>query len=63
MEVKSGGTAAYRSLRMQVEKFDEATAMPCVRRASELLEKAFDGALLLKLMEFAVLYSLSRFDK
>jgi hypothetical protein len=52
--VKSGDDVAYQSLRKQVEHYDEETAMPCVRKATQILDRELDEALLRKLMEFAV---------
>jgi hypothetical protein len=52
--VKSGDDAAYRSARKQHEQYSEKLAMPCVRKASQLLGSEVDEALLEKLIAFAI---------
>ena len=52
--VRAGDEARYRALRKQTEQYDEATAMPCVRKTQALLEKRDERALLRKLMEFTI---------
>lgn len=54
--VKAVDDPKYQDLRKQVERYGEETAMPCVRKAVELLEREPDEALLRKLMDFAVSY-------
>jgi len=53
---KSGDDARYQDLRKQVERYGEETAMPCVRKAQQFLERESDEALLRKLMDFTVSY-------
>jgi hypothetical protein len=50
----SNDESAYKALRKQNEHYSEETALPCVRRAVELLDYELDDALLRKLMEYAV---------
>lgn len=52
--VNSGDEAAYKALRKQNEQYSEETALPCVRRAVELLDHELEEVLLRKLMEYAV---------
>ena len=54
--VKAGDHARYQDLRKQVERYDEETAMPCVRKALQFLERESDEALVRKLMDFTVSY-------
>jgi len=52
--VNSGDEAAYKGLRKQNEQYSEEAALPCVRRAVELLDHELDEVLLRRLMEYAV---------
>jgi hypothetical protein len=51
--VGSGDEAAYKALRKQNEQYSEEVALPCVRRAVELLDHELDEVLLRRLMEYA----------
>ena len=52
--VKSGDEAAYRSLRLQHEQYSEVVAMPCLRKASQLLGREVQQPLLDKLVVFSI---------
>jgi hypothetical protein len=49
----SDDEASYKALRTQNERYSEQTALPCVRRAIDLLDQQFDEALLRGLMGYA----------
>ncbi|MDC8785898.1 hypothetical protein [Roseateles koreensis] len=52
--VNVGNETAYRALRKQNEQYGEETALPCVRRAVEILDEALDEPLLQRLMAYAI---------
>jgi len=52
--VNSGDGTTYKALRKQNEQYGEETALPCVRRAVEMLDREFDEGLLRALMAYAV---------
>lgn len=52
--VRSGDEAAYRSLRQQHELYSEDVAMPCLRKASQLLARGVDKPLLEKSVAFSI---------
>lgn len=52
--VISGDEATYKALRRQNEQYSEEAALPCVRRAVDLLDQQLDEALLRLLMAYAV---------
>lgn len=52
--VKSGDEAAYRSMRQQHEQYSEDVAMPCLRKASQLLAREVDEPLLEKSVAFSI---------
>ncbi|KQU78956.1 MULTISPECIES: hypothetical protein [unclassified Rhizobacter] len=52
--VNSGDGTTYKTLRRQNEQYSEKTALPCVRRAVDMLDREFDEGLLRALMAYAV---------
>lgn len=52
--VKAGDEAAYRSLRQQHEQYSENVAMPCLRKASQLIAHEVDEPLLEKSIAFSI---------
>lgn len=44
----------YRRLRKEIEQYDEEMLMPCVRRASQLMSRHSNPALMHKLMELVI---------
>lgn len=52
--VKSADEAAYRSLQQQHEQYSEDVAMPCLRKASQLLAREVDEPLLEKSVAFSI---------
>lgn len=52
--VKAGDEAAYRSLRQQHEQYSEDVAMPCLRKASQLIAREVDEPLLEKSIAFSI---------
>jgi len=52
--VNTGDEVRYKTLRKQVEQYDEQMAMPCVRRVQTILKKHSERVLIHKLMEFTI---------
>jgi hypothetical protein len=52
--VNSGDEAKYKALRRQNEQYSEEAALPCIRRAVDLLDQQLDEPLLRLLMAYAV---------
>ena len=52
--VKAEDESAYERLRKQNERYGEETAIPCAQKASELLDRSGDEALLQQLVEFTL---------
>ena len=52
--VKAVDESAYQRLRKKNERYGEETAIPCAQKASELLDRSVDEALLHQLIEFTL---------